>query len=90
MRNIDDNKMTFDGAKVPGYKATLFHFSVLFEGWEMDNDSWVVELEDGERAIVTTSHGDTYVAERREFEEKLAEYERVAADTRKALEMVKP
>lgn len=80
----------FDQAKVPGYKATLFHFAVLHEGWEMDNNAWVVELENGERVFVTTGHGGTYVAERKEFEEKLAEYENVAAATRKALEMVLP
>jgi hypothetical protein len=50
----------------------------------------VVELEDGSRVIVTTSHASTYVAKPDEFEDKLAEYERAISDTRKALAMLTP
>lgn len=84
----EEDEAEFDQSKVPGYKSTLFHFKVLYEGWEMDNDAWVVELENGERALVATSHGSTYVARPAEFREKLSEYERAAVDTRHAMEMV--
>jgi hypothetical protein len=80
----------FNKSRVPDFKRTLLHFTVLHEGWELDNDAWVIELIDGSRVIVTTSHGGTYVAKSDEFAQKLEEYEKVIADTRKALEMVKP
>lgn len=77
-----------DTNSVPNYRRTLFHFKVMHCGWECDEDAWVVELKDGSRALVTTSHCSTYVASADEFKEKLGEYEAVAASTRKALEMV--
>jgi len=78
----------FDKDKVPGFKLILHHFKVLHDGWEMDNDAWVVERQDGSRAIVTTNHGGTYVAEPKEFEDKAAEYRSVLDGTLAALALV--
>ena len=58
---------------------------VLHDGWEMDNEAWVVEFEDGTRAVFTTSHGGLYVADRAEFEDKLRETEESAASIRTLL-----
>lgn len=77
-----------DTGSIPNYKRTLFHFKVMFSGWECDDDAWVVELKDGSRALVTTSHCSAYVAKPAEFAEKLEEYAKVVSDTQKALEML--
>lgn len=77
-----------DTDSIPNYKRTLFHFKVMYSGWECDDDAWVVELKDGSRALVTTTHCSTYVAETGEFEEKLEKYAKVVSDTQKALAMV--
>lgn len=77
----------FNRDRVPGFKRTLFHFKVLHEGWEMDNDAWVVELKDGSRTLVSTSHGGTYVTQADFFEDKVAEYRSVLAATEQALAM---
>ncbi len=63
------------------HTATLLH-----NGWEMDNQGWIVEFEDGQRAALTTSHGGVYPWTKQEAEEKLAETEASAASIRKALE----
>jgi len=58
---------------------------VMHAGWEMDNEAWAVELEDGTRAVLTTSHGALYVADCGEFEDKLRETEESAASIRTLL-----
>lgn len=35
----------------------IFNCTVLHEGWEMDNQAWVIELSSGEKQIMTTNHG---------------------------------
>ena len=83
------NEPEINASKIPDYVRTLFHFRVLHEGWEMDNSAWVIELADGSRAIATTSHGSpAYIVRDAEMTEKVAEYEEVLAETRKALAMV--
>jgi len=38
-------------------KSTIATAVVLHEGWEMDNEAWVVEDENGARELWTTNHG---------------------------------
>lgn len=68
-------------------KKVIHTATLLYSGWEMDNEGWIVELEDGTRAALTTSHGGVYPWTRQEAEEKLAETEASAASIRKALEL---
>ena len=69
-----------------GTIAKVLHTArVLHDGWELDNEAWAVEFEDGTRAILWTSHGGLYVAKRAEFEDKLREMEESAASIRTLL-----
>lgn len=72
---------------IPG--KCLLVFTVLHEGWEMDNEGRVLEHE-GERFIVLTSHGREYKATTREVEEKAAQYRNVLAQTEAALALLNP
>lgn len=72
--------------KLEGKK--IYTFTVLYEGWEMDNEAWVVEDQAGNRWIETTSHGSKYVATVEEFRQKAKEYKTVLDQTEKALELV--
>jgi hypothetical protein len=64
------------------HKATILH-----AGWDMDNEAQIVELDDGSRAALTTSHGVECAWTREMAEQKLAETEASAASIRKALEL---
>ena len=35
----------------------LYTATILYAGWEMDNEAWIVEMSDGSKAAFTTSHG---------------------------------
>lgn len=35
----------------------LYTATILYEGWEMDNKAWIVEMSDGNKQAFTTSHG---------------------------------
>lgn len=62
---------------------------VLHDGWEMDNEAWCVEFEDGTRGLMTTSHGWPYILDSDDFEDKLKETEESAASIRKLIGLVK-
>lgn len=82
-------KVLIDGRAAPeGVKRKLFAFKVMHCGWECDEDGWVVEMEDGSRALVLMNHMSLYVAKPSELRKKLTEYKKVAAATEKALAMV--
>ena len=68
-------------------KRVIHTATILHNGWEMDNEGWIVELDDGNTAAMTTSHGSVYPWIREESEEKLAETERSSASIRQALAM---
>lgn len=38
-------------------KETIHKCKVLHDGWEMDNDLWVVQSESGPPVLMTTNHG---------------------------------
>ena len=68
----------------------LMAFTVLWDGWECDSKAWVMERPDGTRYLRMTNHGGAYEAKPEELRDKLCEYEKVMADTRKALELLAP
>ena len=69
-------------------KNILKDFVILHKGWEMDNIGWIVELENGERKLVLTNHGSSYVADIKELEKKIKEYERLTASDKDAIGMM--
>lgn len=66
-------------------RRVLHTAKILYAGWEMDNESWAVEFEDGSCAVLSTSHGEIYVANKTEFEDKLREMEESAVSIRTLL-----
>lgn len=69
-------------------KKTLFTATILHEGWEMDNQAWIVEMDDGSQAVFTTGHGRVCRWSRKDAEESLVEIEASAASIRRALELM--
>jgi hypothetical protein len=68
--------------------AKVLHTAtILHAGWDMDNEAKIVELEDGKREALTTSHGVECSWTREMAEKKLTETEASAASIRKALEL---
>lgn len=51
----------------------IFRFKVLHAGWELDNEGWIIENEDGRRELRTTSHTNECEMPVRELEEKIIE-----------------
>ena len=51
----------------------IFRFKILHAGWELDNEGWIIEHEDGRRALRTTSHTSECEMPLRELEEKIIE-----------------
>ena len=54
---------------------TIFKATVMHNGWEMDNEAWILEYNGGYREIRTTSHGREYVMGVKELDEKIKETE---------------
>jgi hypothetical protein len=73
---------------IPNYKRTLLTFPVLWAGWECDDEGWVVELKDGSRALVMSSHCHESIVEPGRLQEKIAEYEEAAHASKKALALL--
>lgn len=83
------------GKKVKGsgehtVKSILFNFKVLWDGWEMDNDAAIVELDNGEKRLLITDHGGARCPLNSKAMEFLAnkseEYLKLVADNTKAME----
>lgn len=66
-------------------KQLLCTATILYEGWEMDNKGWIVELEDGRIIGLTTSHGSICLWDKEEAIQNLEHIEASAASLRKAL-----
>jgi hypothetical protein len=75
-------------AKNGAADKVVMRFAVLWEGWEMDNEAWVMERPDCSRYLVMTNHGARYMAMPSDLRERIAEYEKVLADSRKALALL--
>lgn len=75
--------MRRDKNVVPDSAKLLHTFTVLHEGWEMDNTGWVYE-DKGTRFLVLTSHGSPYVAKAGELAELLTKHRAAAAGIEQA------
>lgn len=65
-------------------KITIATAVVLHEGWEMDNEAWVVEDEDdGSRMLWTTNHGSVCPMSIGEVEEHIKEAEESISQLKK-------
>jgi hypothetical protein len=51
----------------------IFRFKIMHSGWELDNEGWIVEHEDGRRELRTTSHTSECEMSSRELEDKITE-----------------
>jgi hypothetical protein len=51
-------------------------FRILHEGWESDNEGWVVEYPNGKRELLTTNHGEKCVMSKDELKDKIKETRR--------------
>jgi len=51
----------------------LFTAVVMHVGWECDNEAWVIENEQGDLEVKTTSHGGVYTMSMNELDEKIKE-----------------
>ena len=78
--------------KPNGKVTVLCEYKILHEGWEMDNDGWIVSDEDGMIWLKETSHeryyyqcGDDAVSALRET---IKEHEDVIKGQKKALSLL--
>jgi hypothetical protein len=66
----------------------VFHFRVLWAGWELDSHAWVMKRPDGTHYLCMTNHGEEYEAGSEELNERIAAYERAISDSREALRLI--
>jgi len=59
-------------AGYPPVESFLAHARLLHYEWEMDNDIWLIEFNDGSREAITTDHGSLVPGDRAFLEEILA------------------
>lgn len=45
-------------------KEVVYKSQVMYIGWEMDNEIWLVKLDTGTHRLITTSHGGLCVLSR--------------------------
>lgn len=60
--------------RIPEAKEIISRAVVLRIGWEMDNEVCAVEMMDGSRILVGTSHGGVYEIEPKELQEYMENY----------------
>ncbi len=80
---MKDEHITVSGKTYP----VLHQFPVLHNGWEMDNDGWVV-TDRGRPRLVMSTHGGKYFIMAAELVEKIAEYQKAMAETQEALALI--
>ena len=57
---------------------------VFWSGWECDDKVWLV-VDEGQKKIVASNHGQTYFADKDFLEEKIKEYQQAISDTQDLL-----
>lgn len=68
----------------------LYTATILYAGWETDNEAWVVEMSDGSMAVLTISHGCICEWPQEEAEAKLLETLKSAESIRTTIKMAWP
>jgi hypothetical protein len=66
----------------------IFTFPVLWHEWECDGTAWVMEKSDGTRYLKMSNHGGVYDANVDELTKRLAYYDSVILDSKKALDLI--
>lgn len=66
----------------------LHEFTILHEGWEMDNEGYVVRRYDGSIHYLTTSHGWWQIDNIESLQRTLEKTEQSAIGIRKAIEIL--
>ena len=56
----DETMKPGDHTRFGVIRDVLHTATVLHAGWEMDNEAWLVEMQDGSVRLLTTSHGGLY------------------------------
>ena len=69
-------------------KITIATAVVLHEGWEMDNEAWVVEGDDGSRMLWTTNHGSVCPMSIEDVEEHIKDAEESISQLKKLKELI--
>lgn len=85
--DLDEPRVPQELAEVAPLKLVK-KFVVLWEGWETDNDAWVIDDRHGKRYLVATSHGAAFVAAKEFLEERMAFYQNVYGESLAALNLL--
>jgi len=67
---------------------TVFHFRILHDGWDMDNEGWVEQDEHGQYKVFTTNHGKIVEMTRDELIAKILEVLHSVMDMRNAIRLL--
>jgi hypothetical protein len=51
----------------------IFRFKIMHLSWELDNEGWIIEHEDGRQELRTTSHTNECETSLKELEDKIVE-----------------
>lgn len=70
---------------IPHIKGVLKEATVLYRGWEMDNEGWLVQTDDGRILAVTTSHGQLCEWKVEQVADALASTEKSVSDLKTVL-----
>jgi len=54
-------------------EKVIYRFRILYDGWELDNEGWIVEDEKGKRTLRSTSHGTEFDWNKEGLIEKIVE-----------------
>lgn len=76
--------------RIPDAKAIIARAAVLRLGWEMDNEVCAVEMKDGSRMLVGTSHGGVYEIDPDDLKDDMANYEAALAQSKEVLAALVP
>lgn len=74
--------------KALSFGEVLFTFPVYHHMWDCDGYASLVKTPEAKTALVMSNHGRTYLADKKELEEKLKEYKALILDTEEALRLL--
>ena len=67
---------------------TIFEFTILWKGWEMDNTGWIKRSKSGKTIVVFTSHGDEYVGTLEDLNIVLQRHVNVVSELKEAVRLL--
>lgn len=60
--------------------------TMLWPGWELDQDAWLVQTADGHLHLIMTNHGSAYIADADALRSQISDNEEIVARQRAALQ----